>query len=266
MKKHNSKHFLLTGTLLALAIAQPAYAVPVADTYVGADDHGYGDVIGSTSNFQIYGMDVSMSGTVLTVNINSTFAGKGDNGLFAGYTNTAAGQGNGIGYGDLFLSSSWDPFGSSANGYLSDDSSNGTLWTYGFSLDNRWMNEALAGTGTLYSLNSGNNNANALMSNDFLSGATYRNNQEVAVDTTSDVTAITTGNWSIDVVNQLINFDIDLAGTSLVTGSEIALHWGFTCANDVIEGSIVNEVPEPGILWLLSTGLIGFTVLRRRHA
>ena len=50
---------------------------------------------------------------------------------------------------------------------------------------------------------------------------------------------------------------IDLTGTDLLLGDEIALHWGFTCANDVIEG--VYAVPEPGILALLSIGLFLFT-------
>ena len=266
MNKLLSAHHLLASALVILAISRPVAAVPIADTYIGADDHNYGDVIGSNSNFQTYGMDASITGNVLSVSINTTFAGKGDNGLFSGYTNTTAGQSKGIGYGDLFLSSSWTPFGSSSDGYLSDDSTNGTVWTYGFSLDDRWMNESTAGTGTLYSLNSGDNSADTLLSNDFMSGATYRNNQEVAVNTNGDVSAITSGDWDIDVVNQLVTFEIDLTGTSLISGSEIGLHWGFTCANDVIEGSFVNTVPEPGILLLMATGLIGLTVTKRKRA
>jgi hypothetical protein len=70
------------------------------DTYTGSDSHGYGDVIGSKSNFQTYSMDVSLTGSILSASILTTFASKGDNGLFSGYT---AG-GTGIGNGDLFLS------------------------------------------------------------------------------------------------------------------------------------------------------------------
>ena len=66
---------------LALCMAQPASALPITDTYIGGNDHGYGDVIGDTDNFQIYGMDVLLSGSILSVSINTTFAGKGDNGL-----------------------------------------------------------------------------------------------------------------------------------------------------------------------------------------
>ena len=32
--------------ILALAMAQPANATLIMDTYIGGDDHGYGDVIG----------------------------------------------------------------------------------------------------------------------------------------------------------------------------------------------------------------------------
>ena len=102
------------------------------------------------------------------------------------------------------------------------------------------------------------------MSDDFLTGGTYRNDQEVAVNVTEerirngDITAIAgSSSWNIDTSSSRVNFMIDLTGTDLLLGDEIALHWGFTCANDVIEGDY--SVPEPGILALLSIGLVGFT-------
>ncbi len=247
---------------LALALASPVSAIPIADTYVGGDDHGYGDVIGNPKNFQIKGMDVSLSGSILSVSISTTFAGKGDNGLFAGYTNTAAGQGNGIGYGDLFLSSAWNPYGSAADGYINDNASNGAGWTYGFSLTDRWMSEGASGSGALYQL--AGDNSDILLSDDFLSGAIYRNGQAVAVDTSKATDTGNNGSWSIDAVNQLVNFRIDLAGTGLDTGSEIALRWEFTCANDVIEGAY--SVPEPNIAMLLGIGLAGMGLAGRRKA
>ena len=51
-----------------------------------------------------------------------------------------------------------------------------------------------------------------------------------------------------------MNFLIDLTGTDLLLSDEIALHWGFTCANDVIEGAY--SVPEPGIMNLLGIGTL----------
>lgn len=61
---------------------------------------------------------------------------------------------------------------------------------------------------------------------------------------------------SWDAANDRINFMIDLNGTDLLLSDTIALHWGFTCANDVIESTY--SVPEPGMLWLLTIGLLGF--------
>jgi hypothetical protein len=242
--------------LLAVVVALPAQATTLADNYVGANDHGWGDVIGSTSNFDINSMDVSVSGSILTVSINTNFAGKGDDGIF-----TSLSGGMGIGYGDLFLSSTWAPVGSQP--YTTDQASNGTVWSYGFALDNRWMNESLAGTGTLYSLNSGSNATDTLYSEDFLSGGTFRDGQEVAVDTVNgNVTAINNGSWSINTGTNTVNFTLDLTGTGLLAGSDIAVRWGITCANDVIEGS-VSTVPVPAAVWLFASGLLGLIAVAR---
>lgn len=246
--------FLLTASSFSLQ------AATIIDTYIGANNNGHGDVIGSGSNFQIDSMEVELNGAILTVSINTGFAGKGDNGLFSGIT---LGK-KGIGYGDLFLSSAWVPNGDGTQDYINDDASNGTVWTYGFSLDDRWMNENDAGTGALYSLGSANNEADILMADDFLTGGVFRNGQEVAVDRSAQgVTALVNdANWAI--TGSTVDFSVDLAGTSLLNGSDIALHWGFTCANDVIEGSMgVSPVPVPAAAWLFGSGLLGIAAISR---
>ena len=218
--------------VLGLILVAPVQATTVTDGYVGSNAHGWDDVIGDASEFDIQSMNVTVSGSVLTVSVSTNFAGLGDNGLYSGYTYS----GNGIGYGDLFLSSGWNPYGSAP--YSSDSASNGTVWNYGFSLDDRYMSEGTAGTGTLYSLNSGNNLTDTLLSDNFITGATYRNGQEVAVNTRSgDVTAINSGSWYVDATGKTVNFSVDLAGTGLL-GSNIGVRWEMTCANDAIEGGV----------------------------
>jgi hypothetical protein len=243
--------FLMAGS--ATATPTTVYDSGSSINYVGADNHGYGDVIGNTNDFEISKAVVEINGNTLRVDIYTNFAGKADLGLFSGYTK----DGKGIGYGDLFLSSTWAPYGSPS--YLEDYNVNGTTWSYGFALDNRWWDGTgtTYGFGALYSIT----NTDILLSDDLMSGATYRNGQEVAVDITG-LTSVATGSWSIDETNNFISFLVDISGTGLIMGDEIAFHWGMTCANDVIEGSV--PVPEPATMLLLGSGLIGLAGLGRK--
>ena len=254
----------LTKLLLACAVygcAQSASATIIDDNYTGADDHGWGDRIGNHTTsgggytFEVHNMEVDLVGTLLNVQINTNYAGHA--GLW------------GTGYGDLFLGNSWDPAGSALDNYLIDDNTNGTVWTYGFSLDgDRYDADNMGGTGTLYKFTTANlstdNVTNAVLSNE-VTGPTHRNGQEVIVRSGSG-SDVGSGTWSIsnDDADDYILFSIDLANTDLLTGDEIALHWGMTCGNDTIEGAY--DVPEPGMLALLGlgAGILGFTTRRRK--
>ena len=250
--------------ILALAVTQSAYATPttIIDEYVGGDDHGRGDVIGHEGIFGVDSMDVELIGNSLAVTINTNFAGR------AGAYSWATDGGEGIGYGDLFLSNKWDPFGSAADGYADDNFTRGTTdwttdWSYAFSLDDRWDNTG--GTGSLYSLIG--DGSDVLLSDNFLDHGTYRNGQEIAVNTARK-TAINRSDWDIVADTRRtvgkINFLIDLTGTTLEGSDTIALHWGMSCGNDTIEGEY--SVPEPKMLGLLALGLIGIGFSQRNKS
>ena len=207
--------------ILALAMAQSAYATPtnINDDYVGGDDHGYGDVIGKKAWFDIYSMDVERIGNMLSVTINTNFAGRGDDRLFNSSTRTAASGYDGVNDDNFYAVGTTD-------------------WSYAFSLDDRWATNG--GNGSLYSLNGLDGEASdILLSEDFLNRNTFRNGQEIAVKTdgkdpipNSSPDDPESNTWSIiadtDTTVGKIHFLIDLTGTSLAGSDTIALHWGMT--------------------------------------
>lgn len=249
--------FFAAAVLLA---AHGAQAGGISDNgvngYWGADGHGYGDVIGS-SVYDISGAEITRVGSVLTVTIKTNFAGH------AGVqTNQAV---NGIGYGDVFLGETWNPFGSDAH-HSSDNAAKGTVWSYGFNLDNRWSNTG--GTFKLYELNGATNALNVRNSETFMkcklgTDCYYRDGQATAVNTSSSTVLNTgiTGTWTV-LADQQLQFTINVSNTDLINLSSMAMHWGETCQNDVIEGLV--KVPLPDSLPLLGIGLGAMLMLRRR--
>jgi hypothetical protein len=246
---------------LSLAISGAACAGTITDTganaYWGGSDHGYGDVIGS-SMYDILGADMRLDSGWLTVTINTNFAGH------AGADTWAAPKG--IGYGDLFLANAWNVNGSDAHN-KNDNAKTGTKWNYGLNLDNRWSNTG--GSFTLYQLGGANNEADIYNSDSLMSCALgrncyFRDGQATAVKTGSATVKSTglTGQWTV-TANKNLQFVIDVRGTELANAGELAMHWGETCQNDVIEG--VVDVPEPSGIALAGLGL-GLLALRRRRA
>lgn len=261
---------LLSAAIAALAlsaggVAQAgAFADTITDNYWGSDAHGNGDVIGS-SVYDINSAKITRVNDVLTITINTKFAGNAGSDSWAyreGWVN------KGIGYGDVFLADTWNPVGTASNKYAADNASNSTIWDYGFNLANRWSNTG--GSFTLYKLKGSTNAANLLNSESFINctnGCTYRNGQEVAVKTTNNAANVTntgkTGTWTV-LKDQSLQFSINVSGTDLATFSSLAMHWGETCQNDVIEG-MVRLTPAPGTVPLLALGLVGLALMRRRR-
>jgi hypothetical protein len=200
-------------------------------------------------------MDITQTGSQFQFDIATNFAGKA--GTFFGSQ---------IGYGDLFLGSSWNPAADTRN-----DTYTNTSWSYALVLDNHFGN---GGALTLYKLVGGTTTNGALNDNVILSQGLmeptnniYRKDQEVRVNTQSqNLVSMATGSWSLG--QQSLSMSVDLFGTDLMNSTDLAYHWAMYCANDVIEGktTITAQVPEPATLGLMGLGLVGLFGFRRRKA
>jgi hypothetical protein len=231
---------LLAGMGLLLAAGQ-ASAITIEDTYIGSNDHGYGDVIASSSDYDHYNirnMDVSFDGTYLSVRVNTSFSESTDN--------------FGVNYGDLFISTNgWHPAGSASDGYLIDNASNGEHWEFVFDTSA----ETLIG-GEFMNYNS-----------EYFFDPTqyiFRDGQEVQYAFGGQDYAGSSVDLSHAGKDGYIQYNILWSSLGLSGPADIGLKWGMTCANDTIEGQV--SVPEPSALMLLGLGLLGLGVTARKRA
>ncbi len=249
-----------TASLLASSFAltaASANAYVLNDNYIGGYDTGgvVRDVIGNLNGFNTLGIDVSIAGNEVTVDIATNFWD--DIGIFP----TLTASGSGIGVGDLLLADSWSAAGTAASGYVQDNSTTGTVWQYGIAVDNAYS--STGGSATFYKLNGSSNADTVLNSDHFMSNGYYRSGQEVAVNEDSAYVEILSNTASWAVSQDKVSFTFDAADTGLL-GGEMGLHWAMMCANDVIEGSVSTVVSEPATIPLLGLGLLSLYFIRRK--
>lgn len=243
------KGIILSGLcVLALLATTQAFALPlrIEDAYIGGDDHGYGDVIsadGEENLFDVDWMDVEIVDNTMTVNVHTDFV----EGTY------------GLDYGDLFLSTNgWNPNGDSP--YMDDNAATGETWEYVFDVS----------SGKLYDIRSAEGQAAILNSEDVLSGGSFRNGQEVLIDTTGLDNFIVGSGGTAGRDGEYYSMQFDVSGMDFdPTDFVFGAHWTMTCANDVIEGEIdpgISAVPEPSTLLLLVSGLLGMIAWQRKRS
>ena len=240
--------------LLSTAAASAAHAgtVSIADAYWGGTPDKNGgtqvasaatgaDVIGA-SVFDIQGMDVTLTGNILTVKVNTNYSNK-------------SGPVSGTVYGDLLISTTgWHPYTAAGCGaaqfYACDTFANtGTNWNYAVDTS----------TGGLYAIARGNIITTDQAFGVTQPGWTYRTGQATLINGGTYAGAASFDDSHAGVGGYLV-YTVDVS--SLGPLATLALQWNMICGNDTMQGEV--SVPEPTTGLLMASGLLCLLGFRRR--
>jgi hypothetical protein len=250
--------------------ADSSTAVTVTDTYWGGTNTwkpGNGDVIGDKNVFGIDSMDVDrVANGNLVVTIHTAFAGRTNSDAALGY-----------GYGALFFSTTGVTLDNSSPNYGTDKYVAGRF-DYAFVIpekpgkgDRSGSFAVGATTGGLFALKA--DGSDIKLATKLNSDHYVRKGQAVRFINDGAQTALRGGSWSVDSLNDTIQFIIEDGG---LLGTQFALSWTMTCGNDVIFGSVSlpndgpgpgpDPVPLPAGFILFATGAAAFGLIARRSA
>jgi hypothetical protein len=287
---------LIAGAAAITLATSPAHSYTLLDNYYGGTNtyNNPGDVIGD-STFYITSAVVTRSGPnndTLNIIINTNFAG-------APGTSPA----DGTGYGALFLSTgTWSPTGTGPN--YPTDTYKPNEWQYAVTTpQNPGSGSIGTTTSGLYAIG-GNatavpygpnplvaqsyttDNGTVVMSNVSGDPVTYpdtghttnpayyfREGQAVQYTPNDPTATVAAATWSVDALAHTITYTIVDNG---LFGTSFALAWAMTCANDVIQGQVMdlppggpgpNPTPLPATLPLFASGLgaLGLLSWRRKR-
>jgi hypothetical protein len=264
-----------SGFAAALTIFDYASGANTGSSYWGADapptgsTNTYTDVVSNSptdtrSAFEIkkavVDVDYSGASTVLTIDI---------------YTNYSPGT-LGTKYGDLFLTSAYNPAGTGPHFEADNLLNTGTNWNYALVLDSQTSSST---AGQVYAIgdNSEITQSYGGTANQIRTGQPVEYNEGVSSLSTGSLLVSSTG---MDATSEsglyLLHFVIDnlqnlsLLGSDLI-GYDFALSWAMTCANDIIQGMVefpgdpgeITDAPLPAALPLLAVALVAIGGLSR---
>jgi hypothetical protein len=280
-----------SGAILAMTSipAMASLTATLTDTYTGGiDPYAFTPGAPSTAldsvgggDFNVSSAAVSRTSAGLSVTVNTNYAGHSGE---AGTT-----------YGDLLLSSSWNPISTTsattlyndwknllgstaANGLqtlanqtvASDNAKGGYLgdvyqtgeWSYAVKMTGTptTKNGVTTGTVALYKVLSSavvsKGTAGGIVLSNADAGDDYREGEAVQYDPIKGQTAISTGTYTINP-DKSITYNFN---DNNLLGNNFAISWAMTCANDIIQGKV--SLPEPGGLALLAFGFLGLAGVR----